>query len=520
MKINREKMTLIIILLIQIVVYVFLGIQKTYIHMDEAYSIGLTNYDKVEITDNEDFYNSWHTKDYYEDYISINEDEKLDFSPVYENQKNDVHPPFYYLLLKIFSNFSIDNFSKWPGLILNSIILTLSNILVYKILKIITKNEKMSLIMCLVNGLVIASLESVMYIRMYALNALMLLTIAYLHLINFRKEKIDIKNYLAIGTVTLLASLTHYYNVLYILVIFIIYIVYYLRKKQYKNILKYIITMAIAAIFSLVIFPYSIQHIFFGYRGQGSLSSLAQGEKMLVGLTVYLYLANTNIFNGTLSVMLLALICITIYKFVKNRQVTLKIENTNLMLITIPAIIYFLVVALTSPYMEIRYIIPVCSFIFIFVIYILNLLLNKYLDAKKAQIIFKIILCIILIMPIITHQNINNLYLQHKEIVKEFEDKYHSLPTIYLFNKSQNRFLDDIYLFAKIDESYILDIETGSEEKLEEIFKDKNLENGLIVWENEGFEREEYLQNIIDFYGFKECKHLKRMNACDIYYLH
>ena len=67
MKLNKEKILIIAILLFQIIVYIFLGIQKTYIHMDEAYSIGLTNYDKVEIADNEDFYNTWHTKKYNED---------------------------------------------------------------------------------------------------------------------------------------------------------------------------------------------------------------------------------------------------------------------------------------------------------------------------------------------------------------------------------------------------------------------------------------------------------------------
>ena len=520
MKLNKEKVAIIAILLIQIVVYIFLGMQKTYIHMDEAYSIGLTNYDKVEITANEDFYNTWHTKEYYEDYIAINENEKADFKPVYENQKNDVHPPFYYLLLRIVSNFSIDKFSKWPGLILNIIILVLSNLLVYKILKIVTKNTKISLIMCLVNGLVVASLESVTYIRMYALNALMLLTIAYLHLINFRKEKIDLKNYIAIGTTALFASLTHYYNILYIFIIFMIYVINYIRKKQYKNILKYVITMAVAAGFSLVIFPHSLQHVFFGYRGQGSLNSLAQGEKMLVGLTVYLYLANINIFNGTLAVMLIALIGITIYKLIKNRQITLKIKNTNLMLITIPAIVYFIVVALTSPYMEVRYIIPVCSFIFIFVIYILNILIEKKFETKKAERISIIILLIILVMPIITRQNVNNLYLQHKEIVQKVEEEYHSLPTIYLFNKNQNRFLDDIYLFAKIDESYILNIEDATKGKVQEILQGKDVQNGIIVWVNEGFERQEYLQMIMEYNNFKECEHLKRMNACDIYYIH
>ena len=89
----KEKTIIVIILIIQTIIFVIAGINKSYIHMDEAYSLGLTNYNKVEIQQNEDFYNTWHNKEYYEDYLSVNDNEKNNFLPVYENQKNDVHPP-------------------------------------------------------------------------------------------------------------------------------------------------------------------------------------------------------------------------------------------------------------------------------------------------------------------------------------------------------------------------------------------------------------------------------------------
>ena len=519
--ISKEKVALFLIILIQIIVYVFLGFQKTYIHMDEAYSIGLTNYDKVEITQNEDFYNNWHNKEYYEDYISISKEEALDLKPVYENQKNDVHPPFYYLLLRIAYSFNLDSFSKWPGLILNIIIMILSNILVYKILKEIIKDKKIILLICLVNGLTIATLESVLYIRMYALNALFLLLIAYIHLKNFRKEKIKISTYIIMGITVLLAALTHYYNVIYIGVIYLIYVIRYIKNKQYKNILKYTITMVVPAVIFLIVFPYAIEHIFMGYRGEGVLSTFTNPSKMLSNLGNYLNIVNTNIFNGMLWIVLTFFAFILIYKLVKNRKVTMKLENIKLLLITIPAIVYFIIVAVSSPYTEIRYIIPVCSFIFIYVIYLLNLMFNKILSERNSKIVFLVTMILILIMPVLTNIKINNLYIEHKQIVKEVEEKYSKLPTIYLFNTNQNRFLDDIYLFTKIEESYILDIEKANEESIDEILKNKNLDNGIILWVNEGFDKENYIEMIKNnnIKKFEKCEHLKRMNACDIYIL-
>ena len=520
--INKEKICLFLIILVQIIVYVFLGTQKTYIHMDEAYSVGLTNYDKIDITQNEDFYNNWHNKEYYEDYISIGKEEVSNLKPVYENQKNDVHPPFYYLLLRIAYSFNLDSFSKWPGLILNIIIMVISNILVYLILKQIIKDKKIILLICLVNGLTIATLESVLYIRMYALSALFLLLIAYIHLKNFRKEKIKVSTYIIMGLTVLFAALTHYYNVIYIAIIYILYVIRYVKHKQYKNILKYTITMIIPAVIFSIVFPYWVEHIFMGYRGEGVLSTFTNPSKMLSNLGNYISIVNTNIFNGLLWVILTIFIIVLAYNLIKNRKLIIKIENINLTLITIPAFVYFLIVAVSSPYTEIRYIIPVCTFIFIYGIYLLNLFFNKILDEKNSKIVFTVTIILILIMPILMNIKINNLYLGHKEIVQKVEEKYSKLPTIYLFNTNQNRFLDDIYLFTKIEESYILDIEKANKENINKILENKSLDNGILLWVNEGFEKDSYIEIIKNnnIKNFENCEHLKRMNACDIYYIY
>ena len=133
-----EILIISIVLILQTLIYVFVGTKKSYIHMDEAYSLGLSSYNKIEIQDNEDFYNTWHNKEYYEDYLSIQQDEKGKYSQVYENQKNDVHPPFYYLFLRISMGFFKKGYSKWPGIILNIIIFLFITILSYLILQLVS----------------------------------------------------------------------------------------------------------------------------------------------------------------------------------------------------------------------------------------------------------------------------------------------------------------------------------------------------------------------------------------------
>ena len=218
MRKNGRLANLIIILtiiLVQTLLYVFVASQKGYIHMDEAYSYGLTNYDRVDIYDNEDFYNTWHDNDYYKDYLVIDEDEVDSYKQVYENQKNDVHPPLYYLLLRLMMNFSIGNFSIWPGVILNIIIYALSAIFTYLICLKIFKDKVKSGIIALVSQITLASITNVIYIRMYALTGLFVLITSYLHLLLLDSKKLNYKLLTAIGISSLLGSLTHYYYLFY-----------------------------------------------------------------------------------------------------------------------------------------------------------------------------------------------------------------------------------------------------------------------------------------------------------------
>ena len=70
---------MVLIILLQVIVRIYVGNRKEYFHIDEAYSYALMNYDKIDITDNSDFYDNWHNKKYYIDYLAVNEDEKFDF---------------------------------------------------------------------------------------------------------------------------------------------------------------------------------------------------------------------------------------------------------------------------------------------------------------------------------------------------------------------------------------------------------------------------------------------------------
>ena len=514
-----EKIVISIILIIQTIIFGIVGANKSYIHMDEAYSLGLASYDKVEIQDNEDFYNTWHDGKYYEDYLCVNDDEIGQYKQVYENQKNDVHPPLYYLILRFAMGFHKNSYSKWPGIIINMIIYAFVTIFMYlilnKILKDKYKYKEKSAIIAMVSSLVLASITNVIYIRMYALSTLNVLITTYLHLKLLDKKEIDYKLLTFIGVSALAGSLTHYYYLFYLAMIFIMFAIKYIKEKRYKELIAYTVTMCIAGVTSLIIFPYSIKHLFFGYRGQGALSKLTQISEFLKSIELYIQKFNRHAFNGLLFIILALIVGLGIYKKVNKKKI-FENKNQYIKYIAIPTAFYTLLVSLSAPWIELRYIMPVCGLVFILIIYLLENVLENIFNEKNVFRILTVCLAIILITPIIFKMEPEEEFLDKRDIVEEVQNEL-NVPTIYMFNSNENRFLDDILLFSKLDNSYIAKDVECTDENINKILNGKDLSNGILVFINGGQNNDEMMEKIKNATGLNEWKWIKGLNACNIY---
>lgn len=577
----KELIIVLIILIIQTIVFAIAGINKSYIHMDEAYSLGLASYNKIEIQENENFYNTWHNKEYYEDYLTVNENERNNFLQVYENQKNDVHPPLYYLLLRLAMGFHIGSYSKWPGIVLNIVIYLFITIFMYLIIKkLLIKDDKCikkSAILALLSSITLSSINNAIYIRMYALSTLNVVITTYLHLRLLDKNKSNVKLLFAIGIFALAGSLTHYYYLFYLLAIAIMVITKFIKEKEYKKLIQYVSTMLIAGSISLIIFPYSIQHIFFGYRGQGAISNLLNISKFITNIVLYILVINVYAFNNILFILLIIIIIIIIYKKFKKIKLV-ETKNKYIKYIIFPTVCYFILVAISSPWIELRYMMPICNLVFMLVLYCIIVLLKNITTEKIVNNIIIAISLLMLVMPFISNkiinlvigekfrsekeieyaskqeivENLKNesnipidvfskfsnasienillfmkdfniepevLYKNKHEITEMITNKLNNVPAIYLFNSNNNRFLDDILLFATIKESYIAkDIEC-TKEKIDEILLNKDISNGVLIFINDGQENEKIVSIIKQATDLERTVYLKRLNACDVYYI-
>ena len=575
---KKDILFILIILIIQTTVFIIAGINKSYIHMDEAYSLGLASYNKVNIQQNEDFYNTWHNKEYYEDYLAVNENEIGNYKPVFENQKNDVHPPLYYLLLRIAMGFHVGSYSKWPGLILNIIIYIFISIFTYLIISKLLEKEnnykEKSAILTLISSLTLSSITNVIYIRMYALATLNILITTYLHLKLLDAKGKNYKLLLLIGVSALIGSLTHYYYLFYLAILFIMFVIKYIKEKKYAELAKYIATIFLFAVISLIIFPYSIQHIFFGYRGQGVLSNLINISETLKNLAVYILIIDVDAFNNTLFIMALLILGIIIYrKFKKYKQINEK--NKYVKYVLVPTLFYTILSAISSPWLELRYIMPVCNLLFILAIYLVMQLLNNVVKEKTANTILIIIFMLVFLMPFVTNKFINlvigkefrneketsysskaelvqklkaesnipidifptieeipidnillfikNLKIEpeviysNKKDITEFIKSNADLPALYLLNSKNDRFLDEILLFSTLNESYIAKDIEYSEENIKSIMLNKDISKGILIFINDVQENENIINVVRKALKLENVTYLKRLNMCDVY---
>lgn len=493
---NKVVLLVILITVLQIALRFYVGTSKSYFHMDEMYSYGLMNYDKLNITDNADFLNNWHDKEYYLDYLEVNDYEVWNLKPVYENQKNDCHPPLYYFLLRIASTFSINHFSKWTGIILNIIIFAISSVFVYKISKIIFRNPLYSILMCFINGFSFVSINSSMYIRMYELCNMLILGTTYFHMKIWRAKELTLKSLLPVGIFLILGGLTHYYFFIYAFALYALYVFKCIKHKKYKNLLRYNLAIILSAAIYLLIFPYSIEHVFFGYRGiqNGSDATFIDKAK------TYLSIINKDFFNYILILVfiVIAVLCC------KKRKTKIRL-NSYIYMFIVPIILYLIMVIKNSPYTEIRYIIPIYSVTLILVFYLIKKYFLEHIKNKETLFLLILMFLIVLYSPLIFNTQIEFTYSQYDSIVQKIENE--DLPIVYVFNPGQNRFLDDLYLFTLVDKSIVID--SNNQEKIDEIFSS---EQTFILICN-GSVDEDYIKNT--YTGNYE--YLQRMNACNIY---
>lgn len=529
-KLVRSKwLWLSLIIILQTVVYVVAGVNKAYFHMDEIYSYSLSNAEHVQIYEEDNFYDTWHTPTYYNNFLTVNEEERWDLTPVYENQKNDVYPPLFYLLLRLGMEITPEHFTKWTGIILNILLAAVNTVLLYVIIERLLRKEKSarvkSLVLTLAVALSLATISTVIYIRMYELLTLWVLLTTYLHLKLLESKKMQPKLLVGIGVVTFLGAMTQYYYLFYVAATFVYFTVHYLKVKRWKEWRAYLLTMAVSGGVALVVFPFMVQHLLFSNRGAGVLAALIHPITLLDNLWQYFSVIDRYVFHRLFAIAILGLLFLGGAALVKQKSLHVDTSTrAKFTMILTPVLFYLLIVASASPFIELRYIAPVCGLLFVLTIFMLYKLLGLFWWARTCNIVMAVILAFTgIVMPVAAQIEPDTIYKERGEVLAEVKELKEA-PALYITNGSGDwNFLNDILIFRELDESYIVKDLQGNEaqrdERIQKILRGKDLSKGLLVFVTDDYDKPSTMKSIEHATDLYDVEHLARMVTSDIYYI-
>ena len=377
-----------------------------------------------------------------------------------------------------------------------------------------------AIVLAFCSSIILSSLSNVIYIRMYCLLTLEILITIFLHIKLLEEHDISLKLLISIGIIVLLGTLTHYYYLLYLIVLYIIFFIKYIRTKQTKQLLYYTLTLIIAGTVSLIIFPYMIQHIFYGYRGQEAIGNLKNTSGIWDGILSQIKNVNYYVFSDLMYFILAIILVGFVFLVFKKKIPKMKKEELNIIgIILIPFIFFFLITSVASPWKVLRYFVPICGLIFIVAMYFIYKILQIIFKEKICNIIMCCLLLTILVWPMITNKRPELLYEDRKEIVARIEEKP-DLPALYIYDSKEEGFLNDILLFSQINESYIAEDIDATEENIKEIFIDKDVNNGIILFVSNGQNNDGIINNVKKALDLKDSEFIQQLWCSAVYFVY
>ncbi len=348
---------------------------------------------------------------------------------VYIFQAGDVHPPLYYYIFHTVSYLFKTLSLKWVGFIVNIIFLVAASFVIFKILKLITKDSAIAAAGMLYYGLSFDFVNNATYYRMYAMLAFWVTLHLYLTL-RWHQSGYQSDKYLkAICVGEVLALLTQYFAVFYFFPIFIINLI--LLKRHGVKAGKYIKYNIIAAVIYLIIWPFSIRHVLDTDMGIAVVDNIKKGVA-LDFLRENIKMLKASVFSNSIKYMIgfvcLSLVFFGVVVFIHAKKKELRqwrqsIEYEIGLYLMVPALFYFFIVSNSSPYITDRYEMPIMPIMCIIIVYVLSAVLHL-LVKNRRYISGAVLLAFTIILCLHWHAKITPYYLYNSSESKAFIAEY------------------------------------------------------------------------------------------------
>jgi len=270
---------LVLLLLIQGGLIARFGQEKRWFHEDEIATYELSNLPGGFLHLTDGYMETWKPGSFYQGVLTASGQTAFHYSIPYHNQESDVHPPLYYFVIHTVSSLVPGTFSKWIGIVPNILFALLSTLLLFGIAERLFGSGVLALITAAAWALSVGAMGMAVFIRMYSMLTFFCLLLIWLHL-----RTLDGRGPLGWGSLsalpacTVLGILTQYYFLIFCFFLCGSCFFYLAFAKRWKDLWKYTVAEFGAVALSVFLFPFMIQHIFYGYRGKQAFQNAAQAE--------------------------------------------------------------------------------------------------------------------------------------------------------------------------------------------------------------------------------------------------
>ncbi len=408
----------------------------------------------------------WRSSQEAKEYVTIDKNDIFNYVMVYYNQSRDVHPPIFYFLVHTISILFFGVFSKYIIFIINLAFFIASCFVIKAIMKAIGK-DYLSNIAVLFYGLSMGAISTVLFQRMYMTLTFFVLSYLLINIVILKNNfEINRKTWIQLTLVTIFGFLTQYYFCIICVVISTIMFIGIKRTKGSKEGIKFILNYIKIALLGIILFPSSIDDIFFSYRGIGTLYAQTTFlTKLMQNISLLSYSFSIPLILALIG--LIAFIVIEFYRIVKEK---IKPNIYFVLILIVPTILYILIVSKISPYIEyrdmIRYIMCIIPIVAISII----LLIDFVFKNKKYSFGFLILFTLLLSTFGLLRSEPKYLFKGYSKYI-EISEKYKEDNFVFIGNTNFNQ-IQNVPEFMNYNESLIL-----NEKQLDYLVNDETLKS-------------------------------------------
>ena len=214
-----------------------------------------------------DLFYRWIPGEVFHDYLTVQPEEAFRYGHIGENLAKDVHPPLYYWLLHTICSFFPDVFSKWQSAGLNLVLWVLTLAALFKLARVLLPEPGAALAAVGIYAFSSAGLETAAFLRMYLLQTLLFICLAYETAMMLRDNRADYKRLVMIALYSFLCLMTHYSSLFYTFFMAAATGIILLWRRNFALLWRYAAAMLLSVEAFFVAFPPAMNVLFGSLRG-------------------------------------------------------------------------------------------------------------------------------------------------------------------------------------------------------------------------------------------------------------